>query len=78
VAEAQVDYLIRIAEVERQTGLARSTIYRRMAEGTFPLAVGVGRGQVRWRQSEVTRWRDSLEPVRMRAPPPHPVADAGR
>ena len=76
MADAQVDYLLRIAEVEKQTGLGRSSIYRRIREGSFPEALNVGGGQVRWRQSEVTRWRDALEPVKMRVPAPGPEVEA--
>ncbi|WP_338661743.1 AlpA family phage regulatory protein [Pararoseomonas sp. SCSIO 73927] len=63
MAEAEVDYLIRIGEVEKQTGLGRSSIYRRIREGSFPEALNVGGGQVRWRQSEVKGWADTRERV---------------
>ena len=66
VSRPVVDYLIRIGEVEKQSGLGRSTIYRRMAEGSFPLAVEVGGGQVRWRQSEVAGWVATREPGKMK------------
>jgi prophage regulatory protein len=76
MGEAEVDYLIRIGEVEKQTGLGRSSVYRRMRDGTFPLALEVGGGQVRWRQSEVSGWLKGLGQVKLRTPAPLPVAEA--
>ena len=67
MGDLAVDYLLRVSEVEKQCGLGRSTIYRRMGDGSFPLALEVGGGQVRWRQSDVTRWREGLEQVKVRS-----------
>ncbi len=47
--------LIGVWEVERQTGLSRPTIYRKMADGTFPRQIKLG-GSSRWVQTEVTEW----------------------
>ena len=66
--DAQLDYLLRIAEVEKQVGLGRSAIYRRMAEETFPAPLAIGGGQVRWRQSDITQWIRNLEQAAFRAP----------
>lgn len=45
------------SEVERLTGLKRSTIYRRMADGTFPLPRREPASRsVRWIESEVQQW----------------------
>lgn len=45
------------AEVERLTGLSRSTIYARMSAGTFPPARrDPDTGSVRWLESEVATW----------------------
>jgi prophage regulatory protein len=44
-------------EVERRVGLSRSTIYARMAAGTFPAARReIETGNVRWLASEVDAW----------------------
>lgn len=48
--------IIRRKQVEARTGLARSTIYSRMAEGTFPKPVNIGPRAVGWVESEVTDW----------------------
>ena len=73
MGETAVDYLLRIAEVEKQSGMARSTIYKRMADGTFPEPVKLSSRQVRWRQSDVTRWREGLERASFAKPLPCPI-----
>lgn len=45
--------LLRRNIVERRTGLARSTIYSRMRNGTFPKSVPVGKFSVRWREEDI-------------------------
>lgn len=45
---------MRVAEVSRVTGLARSTIYLRMSQGRFPTAVPIGSAAVvGWLESEI-------------------------
>lgn len=48
--------LIRRAEVEAQTGLARSTLYKLTAEGKFPKPVQLSARCVAFRASEVDAW----------------------
>ena len=51
---------LRIREVERRTGLSRSTIYKKMAEGTFPRPEAqVGTRGVRWIERDITKWMQS-------------------
>ncbi|PAA41056.1 AlpA family transcriptional regulator [Pseudomonas fragi] len=66
--------IIRLKEVIDSTGLARSTIYKYIGEGTFPKPVSLGDRCVGWVASEVHGWilarieeRDSAEdsPVRL-------------
>ena len=64
------DRLLRRREVERVTGLARSTIYRYMREGDFPRPVRVGPAAVRWRQSDLVRWLESRSVARSELDPP--------
>ncbi|WP_420448340.1 helix-turn-helix transcriptional regulator [Candidatus Palauibacter sp.] len=47
---------LRLPEVEARTGLARPTIYARMAAGTFPRPVSLGGRAVGWIESEVEEW----------------------
>ncbi|PBW52398.1 AlpA family transcriptional regulator [Pseudomonas aeruginosa] len=46
----------RLKEVMDLTSLARSTIYKYIALGTFPLPLSVGERCVRWLESEVHEW----------------------
>lgn len=48
--------IIRLEEVIDCTGLGRSTIYKYIAEETFPRAVSLGSRSVGWVESEVHDW----------------------
>lgn len=48
--------LIRIPEVIRRTGMSRRTIYRRVAEGTFPAQVQLGPNMVAWYEADLINW----------------------
>ena len=48
--------LLRLPEVMKRTGLARSTIYRDVGAGTFPAPVPIGAGSVAWVESEIEGW----------------------
>jgi prophage regulatory protein len=52
--------LLRLRDVKEKTGLGSSTIYRRMADGTFPIPRSLGPNTVRWLQSEIDAWIRSL------------------
>ncbi|WP_460746642.1 helix-turn-helix transcriptional regulator [Microvirgula curvata] len=48
--------IIRLKEVINSTGLARSTIYKNISEGSFPKPVPLGDRCVGWLESEVHDW----------------------
>jgi prophage regulatory protein len=48
--------ILRRKQVEARVGLRRSTIYQRVAEGTFPAPVNLGGRAVGWVAAEVERW----------------------
>ncbi len=48
--------IIRLKEVIYSTGLARSTIYRYIGEGSFPKPVSLGDRCVGWVDTEVQEW----------------------
>jgi prophage regulatory protein len=48
--------ILRLPEVKTSTGLSRSTIYFRMAEGTFPKQIPLGRRTVGWLEKEIQQW----------------------
>lgn len=54
------DILLRLPEVIAQVKLSRSTIYRRIEEGTFPPPRALGAGCVHWLQSEIDAWIETL------------------
>lgn len=47
---------LRLPEVLVRTGLSRSTIYVRLAEGRFPRPVPLGSRAVGWIESEIEEW----------------------
>ena len=47
---------IRRKEVENRTGLSRSSIYKRMSEGTFPKQQKIGQRAVAWVEDDVNKW----------------------
>ena len=55
-----VDFLIPRKTVEKLSGLSRATIYRLIKSGKFPRPLSIGTGSVRWRQSDVIAWQQSL------------------
>lgn len=56
-AQAIETRLIRRPEVERITGLSRSSIYEHAAtDPTWPGSVRIGPGTVAWVESEVRAW----------------------
>jgi prophage regulatory protein len=58
---SEPDRIIRLKTVLARTGLSRSTIYRKIAEGTFPAQLKISVNGAGWRESEINRWID--EPV---------------
>ena len=48
--------LIKLKQVMDCTGLARSTVYKFMADGQFPKPVKLGSKMVAWVESEVLAW----------------------
>ena len=47
---------LRLPDVLERTGLSRSTIYVRLAEGCFPRPVPLGGRAVGWIEAEVDEW----------------------
>ena len=48
--------ILRLSDVKAKTGLSRSTIYLRMAEGKLPQQISLGSRAVGWINSEVIDW----------------------
>jgi len=50
------NFILRLPAVKMRTGLSRSSIYLRIAQGTFPAPVSLGARAVGWIESEVEDW----------------------
>jgi prophage regulatory protein len=50
------DNILRIQTVLKRTGLSRSTMYRKMENGTFPRNVRISTRCVGWRESAIAEW----------------------
>lgn len=48
--------ILRLPSVKDRTGLSRSGIYLRIAEGSFPKQVSLGRRTIGWVESEIEAW----------------------
>jgi prophage regulatory protein len=55
----QVLTILRRKQVETRTGLSRSTIYARIAEGSFPRPIDLGGRAVGWIEAEIDAWLKS-------------------
>lgn len=67
------DRIIRLKTVLARTGLSRSTIYRKIREGTFPAQLRISSNGAGWHESDIDRW--VADPVRWR---PEVEASHGR
>ena len=52
--------IIRRPDVENITGLSRSSIYAKMANGTFPKPLKLGENSVGWKETDVQGWIAAL------------------
>jgi prophage regulatory protein len=52
----QVDRILRLPAVLNRTGLSRSTLYRKMGNGSFPKNVAISVRCTGWRESAVNSW----------------------
>jgi prophage regulatory protein len=50
------DRILRINAVQERTGLCRSTLYRKMQNGTFPQSIKISTRCAGWRESAVIQW----------------------
>ena len=48
--------IIRLPEVVRSTGLARSTIYKKISANEFPEPISLGAKSVGWLESDIQKW----------------------
>ena len=48
--------IVRLKTVLYRTGLSRATIYRKIADGTFPSQVRISVNGAGWREADINRW----------------------
>jgi prophage regulatory protein len=48
--------IIRLPEVMKNTGLARSTIYKMITAKNFPVQISLGAKSVGWLESDIQNW----------------------
>ena len=53
---AEPDRILRIRTVLQRTGLTRSTLYRKISDGSFPRQVPISVHGAGWRESAINRW----------------------
>ena len=63
---SDLDRIIRLKAVLARTGLSRSTLYRKIREGSFPAQVPISVHGAGWHESAINRW--IADPVRWRPP----------
>ncbi len=56
--------IVRLKTVLARTGLSRSTIYRKIAEGTFPRQIKISANGTGWHEPDINHW--IADPVRWR------------
>ncbi|MAQ66473.1 MAG: DNA-binding protein [Sphingomonadaceae bacterium] len=62
------DRIIRLKTVLHRTGLSRSTIYRKIAEGTFPPQIPISVHGAGWSEAEINRWIANPPRYRVNSP----------
>jgi prophage regulatory protein len=48
-----MDHLLKIGEVAARTRLSKASIYRHVADDTFPRPVRIGNRTLRWREADI-------------------------
>lgn len=56
IASEPPDRILRLKAVLDRTGLSRSTLYRKIDEGTFPSQIRIAARCVGWRESAINTW----------------------
>jgi prophage regulatory protein len=51
-----VTTILRLPAVKARTGLSRSSVYLRVAAGTFPTPISLGGRAVGWIETEIEDW----------------------
>jgi prophage regulatory protein len=58
---ATINRCVRISHVCEMTGMSRSSVYRKIAEGSFPKPFKLGERAVAWRVTVIESWIADME-----------------
>lgn len=50
----------RLNELKIRLGLSKTTIYKKIANGTFPASVRISERSVGWKETDIQAWLESL------------------
>ena len=53
---AALNRCVRIRQVCEMTGMSRASVYRKMADGTFPKSFKIGDSMSAWRVATIEAW----------------------
>ena len=56
-----MEKILRRPVVQEITSLPTSTLYAKIAEGTFPKPLKLGKRSVGWRESDIRAWLDACK-----------------
>ena len=56
IAAALADRLLPFKRVLEVTSLSRATLYRKVADGSFPAPLKIGKSRVAWREKDIVDW----------------------
>ncbi len=54
----QPERILRLKAVLERTGLSRSTLYRKIHQGSFPRQIRIAARCAGWRETAISRWLD--------------------
>lgn len=58
MSSEQPERILRLKAVLERTGLSRSTLYRKIHQGTFPKQIRIAARCAGWRETAIAKWLD--------------------
>ena len=55
-AAPALDRLLAMPAVVHLTSLSKATVYRKVADGSFPAPLKIGKSRVAWRERDIVDW----------------------
>ena len=63
VSPASIDPLLPMPAVMDLTSFSKATVYRKVADGSFPKPLKIGQSRVAWRKSDIAEWMAMQMPI---------------